>query len=135
VPKAAARRRTASKIGGTRTARKGETHRFKTGRNAAIGDFVSENLLRIRQVMARVGLKQTRIYQLCGDGLFPQPVRLGDRAVAWPESEIDDWIAARVAKPRVQIKTSWAKTRERRKARIAELQALRAVPAQEPESE
>jgi prophage regulatory protein len=62
-------------------------------------------LLRLPQVMARVGLKQTRLYQLVGDGEFPAPVRLGDRAIAWVEEEVDEWIRKKAANPRVRILT------------------------------
>jgi len=31
------------------------------------------------------------------EGTFPKNVSLGDRAVAWVESEIEDWIVERVA--------------------------------------
>jgi prophage regulatory protein len=62
-------------------------------------------LLRLPRVMDRVGLKPTRIYELMGDGTFPKPIRLGERAVAWLESEIDAWVMAQAQKPRVEIRT------------------------------
>jgi predicted DNA-binding transcriptional regulator AlpA len=31
-------------------------------------------------------------------GEFPAPVSISDRRIAWIESEVDDWIAARIAK-------------------------------------
>ena len=62
-------------------------------------------LLRLPQVMARVGLKGTRIYQLVGDGDFPAPIKLGDRAVAWLEDEVEQWIKDRASRPRVTILT------------------------------
>ncbi len=31
-------------------------------------------------------------------GEFPQPINLGTRSVAWLESEIDDWVHARLVK-------------------------------------
>lgn len=61
--------------------------------------------LRLPQVMERVGLRPTRIYELMGDGSFPRPIRLGERAVAWLESEVDAWIVAQAEKPRVEIRT------------------------------
>jgi len=33
-------------------------------------------------------------------GLFPKPIRLGEMTVAWVDSEIDAWIAARIADSR-----------------------------------
>jgi prophage regulatory protein len=61
--------------------------------------------LRLPQVCSRVGLRPTRLYQLVGDGDFPAPVRLGERAVAWVEGEVEKWIQERAARPRVQIQT------------------------------
>ena len=66
---------------------------------------VAAVFLRLPQVLARVGLKATRVYQLIGDHDFPQPIRLGERSVAWLESEVEQWIQARAARPRVQIST------------------------------
>ena len=62
-------------------------------------------LLRLPQVMGRVGLKATRIYQLVGDGDFPAPIKLSDRAVAWLEDEVEQWIKERASRPRVTILT------------------------------
>jgi prophage regulatory protein len=73
------------------------------------------DLLRLPQVLSRVGLKTTRLYELVGDGEFPKPVRLGDRAVAWLSTEIDSWIADQASKPRVKIRT-----KSRKKTQTAE---------------
>jgi prophage regulatory protein len=73
-------------------------------------------LLRLPQIMNRVGLRPTRIYELMGDGSFPKPIRLGERAVAWLESEVDAWIVAQAEKPRVEIRTTSAR---RKKAEAA----------------
>ena len=54
-------------------------------------------LLRRREVESRVGLSRSSIYAAIGAGEFPCPVKLGVRAVAWVASEVDEWIAARVA--------------------------------------
>jgi prophage regulatory protein len=54
-------------------------------------------LLRRRQVEAVTGLGRSRLYDLIADGTFPRPVKLGARAVAWVETEIDAWLAARIA--------------------------------------
>ena len=60
--------------------------------------------LRLPQVLARVGLRTTRRYELIGDAEFPAPSRLGER-VAWLESEVNEWIEAQAQKPRVEIRT------------------------------
>lgn len=42
-----------------------------------------------------VGYKPWNIYRLIRAGEFPQPVKLGERAVAWKESAIREWIDSR----------------------------------------
>jgi len=53
-------------------------------------------ILRRPQVEQRTGLSRSTLYQYMKDGDFPKPVLLGSRAVGWVESDISDWIAARV---------------------------------------
>ena len=61
----------------------------------------SDTLLRLPAVRARTGLGRSSIYRLIDEGLFPRPVQLqGTTLVAWVQSEIDAWIAERVAAPR-----------------------------------
>lgn len=57
---------------------------------------VLPRLLRLRQVGEITGLRRSMIYQLEADGNFPRRVKLATRAVGWVESEIRDWIAARI---------------------------------------
>lgn len=53
-------------------------------------------LLRLPQVKQRTGLSRSSIYLRIPRGEFPFPIKLGRRAVAWLESEIDEWIIDRV---------------------------------------
>jgi len=41
-------------------------------------------------------LSRGTIYQYIKDGVFPKPVPLGPRVVGWLESDVSEWIAARV---------------------------------------
>lgn len=45
----------------------------------------------------RTGLARSTIYLLMQNGQFPKPVRIGGRAVAWPEADIEAWLNARLA--------------------------------------
>lgn len=54
-------------------------------------------LLRLPEVKARTGLSRSSIYLRIASREFPCPVKLGARASAWDSSEIDAWIAARIA--------------------------------------
>ena len=51
-------------------------------------------LLRLKQVLATTGKSRSSVY---ADPSFPKPILIGARSVAWVESEIDDWITARIA--------------------------------------
>ncbi|MGB8297226.1 MAG: AlpA family transcriptional regulator [Polyangia bacterium] len=54
-------------------------------------------LLRLPDVLGRVGISRSSIYDLVQRGAFPQPVKLGTRCTAWVEGEIDGWVRARIA--------------------------------------
>ncbi len=56
----------------------------------------SLRILRLPEVISRVGLRRASIYLHISKGSFPKPISLGARAVGWLESEIDGWIAARI---------------------------------------
>ena len=51
-------------------------------------------LLRLSSVEAKVGLKKSEIYRRIKLGTFPQPIKLGARAVAWPMDTVDAWVKA-----------------------------------------
>jgi prophage regulatory protein len=52
-------------------------------------------------VLSRIGLGTSSLYARIREGLFPAPISLGVRCVAWRESDIDAWIADRIAKSQV----------------------------------
>lgn len=54
-------------------------------------------LLRLCAVKDRTGLGTSTIYAARARGEFPDPVRIGPRAVAWKETDIEMWIQARCA--------------------------------------
>lgn len=54
-------------------------------------------ILRRPAVESITGLSRSTIYQNMQVGDFPKPIRLGAKAVGWVESEIVDWIEARVS--------------------------------------
>lgn len=53
--------------------------------------------LRRPAVEAATGLSRSTIYDMMDRGEFPRPIRIGRRAVAWPESAIVAWLANRPA--------------------------------------
>ena len=52
-------------------------------------------LLTRTEVEARCRIGRSTIYRLMRAGQFPTPIRIGPRAVRWPTSEIDTWLAER----------------------------------------
>ena len=52
-------------------------------------------LIRLPLVEDRTGLKKSSVYAGVKNKTFPAPVRLSARAVAWRESDVDQWIAER----------------------------------------
>lgn len=49
-------------------------------------------LIRLKEVMECTGLARATVYKYIKNGIFPKSVSLGDRAVAWVESEVQEWI-------------------------------------------
>ena len=55
-----------------------------------------DRMLRRKEVEAITGRSRSAIYEGIAAGTFPKPVKIGSRAVAWPESVIRYWIAERM---------------------------------------
>lgn len=57
-----------------------------------------DRILRLPQVIERVGLSTATIYRRMAAGQFPRSVNLGSsRTIGWRESEVNAWIASQVA--------------------------------------
>ncbi|TOP00455.1 transcriptional regulator [Vibrio parahaemolyticus] len=52
----------------------------------------SHEILKLKEVMEKTELSRSAIYRKMNDDAFPKSVNLGDRAVAWVESEVDYWV-------------------------------------------
>ena len=61
---------------------------------------MANSILRLPAVKARCGLSRSTIYLRMSRSAFPKPIRVGERAVGWLESEIDTWLATQVAASR-----------------------------------
>ena len=55
----------------------------------------NNDLSKIDVVIKRSGLSKTAIYRNIKYGLFPAPVRIGKRAVAWRAVELEKWLEDR----------------------------------------
>lgn len=65
------------------------------------------NLVRASRVMGKTGLSaRSSVYAQVSSGILPPPIKIGARASAWIEREIDAVIAARIAgKSQGEIRT------------------------------
>lgn len=52
-----------------------------------------ERLVRLSEVVERVGLGKSSIYKRMEEGTFPRPLSLGPNTVRWRSSDIDAWIS------------------------------------------
>ena len=55
-----------------------------------------EGLAKLPAVMNATGLSRSTLYARVKTGGFPAPVKLGERAVAWPVESVRTWIAQRI---------------------------------------
>lgn len=54
-------------------------------------------IIRLPEVMNMTGLARSTIYKYIAQGTFPKGFSLGERCSGWLESEVQNWILARVA--------------------------------------
>ncbi|EJW0364828.1 MULTISPECIES: helix-turn-helix transcriptional regulator [Enterobacterales] len=55
-----------------------------------------KRFIRLPEVLNRTGLCKAWIYRLISRNEFPAQVKLGERAVAFLESDIDKWIEEKI---------------------------------------
>lgn len=53
-------------------------------------------MIRLPEVIRRTGHPRSTLYSLVVKKQFPQPIKLGVRAVGWIESEVSDYIEQRI---------------------------------------
>jgi len=53
--------------------------------------------IKIKEVTNKTGLGRSTVYKFIADGKFPKSISLGDRAVAWVEEEVTEWMETRLA--------------------------------------
>ena len=54
-------------------------------------------MLRLRAVEERTGLARSSVYRAMREDNFPRPARVGRRAVAWVEAEVEAWLDTKLA--------------------------------------
>ena len=58
---------------------------------------MSHTILRLPSVLKRTGLSRSTVYLMMSRDEFPAPVSLGERAVGWIESEVDQWLEEKIS--------------------------------------
>ena len=58
-------------------------------------DIQPDRLIRLTEVMDLTGLSRSTLYRKKRAGDFPESVELGERVVAWWQSEVRAWMASR----------------------------------------
>lgn len=53
-------------------------------------------ILRLPEVTKQTGLARSTIYLRMSEGSFPKPINIGVRAVGWVDTDISEWIQARI---------------------------------------
>lgn len=53
---------------------------------------MSIKILRLHEVEKIIGLSRSTIYLMIAENSFPKPLKLGKRAVGWPDTVIYEWI-------------------------------------------
>ena len=58
------------------------------------------SILRLPEVKSRTGLSRSTIYLRVKQGTFPMSISLGERAVGWIDSEIQQWLDRQIESSR-----------------------------------
>ena len=64
-----------------------------------------DRLLKRPEVEAVTGMSRAAIYKQMRVGAFPRPVRISPGAVAWRESEVQEWIGG--LQKATELRTGW----------------------------
>lgn len=63
----------------------------------------NSRFVRMREVQKKIGISRSTVYDWINpssprfDDSFPKPVRLGVNSVGWIDTELEDWLAEKIA--------------------------------------
>lgn len=52
----------------------------------------AKRLLRIEELMARLSISRSSVWEGCRAGRLPQPIKIGPRTTVWKSEEVDAFI-------------------------------------------
>jgi len=61
---------------------------------------MGKQILRMPAVCKKTGRGRSAIYVDIAKGMFPPPIKIGERSSGWIEDEIEQWIEDRIAASR-----------------------------------
>ena len=64
---------------------------------------MTTRFLRREEVERRTGYSCSSIYRFMSEGTFPRSIKIGARACAWLEVEVDEWIDMKIAASREAV--------------------------------
>lgn len=56
---------------------------------------MSDQLIRLKEVSNRFCIPTSTIWDWIKKGNFPKPIKMGERFIAWRESELNAWLDAK----------------------------------------
>ena len=80
----------------------GLIHTIRCNEFAIISHIINKmeiymTFIRRKEVERRTGLSRSSIYEHMSQGTFPKNFKVGLRAVAWLEQDIDEWMQSRMS--------------------------------------
>jgi len=54
-------------------------------------------IMRLKEIIEKTGLAKSTVYNLISQGKFPKQIDLGARSVGWVDTEIEEWLEAKIA--------------------------------------
>lgn len=81
------------------TANPTSAERSATAAKVEPGSAPPPRLLRLPEVMNRVGMRRSAIYQRMSEGKFPKCRSLGPKCSVWVEAEVDAWVLSVAGRP------------------------------------
>lgn len=58
---------------------------------------MSEQILKMPEVIKATGLARSTIYKLISENRFPKQIKLTSFSSGWLQSEVDSWVSERIA--------------------------------------
>lgn len=58
----------------------------------------NDRIIRLPEVLKKIGLKKSAVYNMIKAGEFPAQIKLGKHASGWLEADVQNWILKRAGR-------------------------------------